>query len=195
MKAYKFLTGLLLSCALAGGAHGASMTQDFDSAWTVSPWDYNGDVAAQQWQYLNYVPWDGTFGTLLSVSITTSVDGNKDVGDVLSYRYALFTGWSPNQYQFFDAASVAAGMSTFSATRSFVSGTDFALSNFLSYLYLPQAYYYFESRTDNTHIIRARTELVYNYAPGELISEPASELLMLIALGVLAIMVRRRMPD
>lgn len=195
MKTSKFLAGILLAGAAAASAQAASITQNFNSNWTVAPWDNNGDIAAQNWQYLNYTPWDTALGTLTSVQISTTVNGTRDPGDSLGLRHAFFTGWSPNQYQFTDAATIAAGSSTFSDTRSFVSGTDFALANFLSYLYLPQAYYFFESRTDSTHSIAATTTLVYNYDVTQLISEPASELLMLVALGALAIAVRRKMPD
>ena len=194
MKATTLLAALMLSGALAGSAQAASIVQDFDSNWTIAPWDYYGDIAAHNWQYLNYVPWDASLGTLQSVQITTTLSGTRSDADALGYRYAFFTGWSPNQYQFADADSIAAGSTTFAATRSFVSGTDFALSNFLSYMYLPQANYYFDSRSDSTHSISARTELVYNYDPQRPVSEPASELLMLSALVGLAIAVRRRMP-
>jgi hypothetical protein len=194
MKTTRFLTALMLSGMLAGSAQASSIVQDFDSNWTVAPWDNNGDIAAQYWQYLPYVTWDSTLGTLTSVSITTTFSGTRSATDALGIRYAFFTGWSPNQYQFLDADTVAAGTTAFSGSFSFVSGTDFALSNFLSYMYLPQANYFFESRTDSTHSISARTELVYNYERGAPASEPASEVLMLVALGALAVAVRRKMP-
>jgi hypothetical protein len=195
MKASTFLAGLVISAVLAANAQGASVTQNFNSNWTAVPWDNNGDVAAGQWQYLNYATWDASLGTLQSVQISTKLSGTRDAADALSLRYAFFTGWMPNQYQFQETAIVAAGSSTLSDTRTFVSGTDFPLSNFLSYLYLPQAYYYFESRSDTTHSINAATELVFNYDPARLISEPASEVLMLAALSALAVAVRRRMPE
>jgi hypothetical protein len=194
MKTSKFLAGLLLAAASFTSAQAASISQNFNSNWTVAPWDYNGDIAAQYWQYLNYAPWDSSLGTLTSVQITITVNGTRDAADNVGLRYAFFTGWSPNQYQFTDAATIAAGSATFSDTRAFISGTDFSLTNFLSYMYLPQAYYFFESHTDATHSIDATTTLVYNYDVTQLISEPASEVLMLVALGALAIVVRRRMP-
>lgn len=194
MKASHFLAGLLLAGASIASAHAATITQNFNSNWTVDPWDYNGDIAAQYWQYLNYAPWDTSLGTLNSVQITTTVNGTRDAADSVGLRHAFFTGWTPAQYQFSDVASIAAGSGTFSDTRTFVSGTDFALTNFLSYLYLPQAYYFFESRSNATHSIDATTTLVYNYDVTQLISEPATELLMLVALGALAIAVRRKMP-
>jgi hypothetical protein len=192
MKTSKLYAALALSSALAASAHAASLTQTFNSSWTVAPWDYNGDIAAQQWQYLNFTPWDSALGTLLSVQISTTVHGTRDPADSMTLRHAFFTGWTPNQYQFSDSLTIAAGSSLFANTRTFLSGTDFPLSNFLSYLYLPQAYYYFESRSAATHSVEASTELVYNY---RLISEPASELLMLVALSALAIVVRRRYPE
>ncbi len=195
MKTSKILAALALASAFASAAQASTMVQDFDSNWTVAPWDYNGDIAAQNWQYLNYLPWDGTLGTLISVQINTTMSGTRDAADALGFRYAFFTGWSPNQYQFSDADAIAAGSTSFSAVRSFVSGTDFALSNFLSYMYLPQASYYFESRSDAAHTVNARTELVYNYETGRHVSEPATEILMLLALGAMAIAVRRKMPE
>ncbi|MES2317030.1 MAG: hypothetical protein V4631_06005 [Pseudomonadota bacterium] len=195
MKTTKLLAALALCGLSTLSAHAASITQNFDSNWTIAPWDYFGDIAAQQWQYLNYAPWDASLGALQSVSITTSVSGTRDAADALGLRYAFFTGWTPNQYQFSAAETIAAGSASFASTTSFVSGTDFALSNFLSYLYLPQAYYFFESRTNATHTISASTELVYNYEVNEHVSEPASELLMLAALVGLAIAIRRKMPE
>ena len=94
-------------------------------------------------------------------------------------------GWQsqPNPYQFFDAERIVAEMHALPAARAHVPGTDFALSNFLAYLNLPQGKAV-ESKT-NTNTVRA----------AERISEPASELLMLVALGGLAIVVRRKMPE
>lgn len=194
MKPCKFILALFMSCALASGARAATMTQNFNSSWTVAPWEYGGSVSALQWQYLNYLPWDSSLGTLLSVSISTEVSGTRSAADTLALRYAFFTGWSPNQYQFYDATEIAAGATSFAASRNFTSGTDFALGNFLSYLYLPQAFYYFESKSDSAHGIEANTKLVYEYASKSNVSEPQTNLLILVALIGLAIAVRRQSP-
>src|SRR4051812_4997187 len=95
MKATKFLSAVMLSGALAGSAHAATIVQDFDSNWTIAPWEYDGDIAAQNWQYLNYAPWDASMGTLTSVSISTTISGTRNEVDTLGIRYAFFTGWSP----------------------------------------------------------------------------------------------------
>ena len=93
-------------------------------------------------------------------------------------------GWraNPNPYQYFDAERVVAEMNALPATRARVPGAEFALSNFLAYLNLPQVQQVADTR--------ASTALA-----AKRISEPASELLMLVALGGLAIIVRRKMPE
>ena len=93
-------------------------------------------------------------------------------------------GWrsNPNPYQYFDAERVVAEMHVLPVTRTRIPGAEFALSNFLAYLNLPQVQQVADTRASNTLAAKR-------------ISEPASELLMLIALGGLAIMVRRKMPE
>lgn len=82
-------------------------------------------------------------------------------------------------FQFYRAAAIASGSGTLSST-----GTNF-----------PQANYFFENHGNAPHSIKATAKVVQKDVTPRLISEPASELLMLIALGALAIAVRRRMPE
>ena len=88
----------------------------------------------------------------------------------------------PNPYQFFDAERIIAEMGSVPALRARAPGADGALSHFLAYLNLPQADKVVDKRSNTTQVAK-------------IISEPASELLMLVALGGLAIMVRRKMPE
>lgn len=88
------------------------------------------------------------------------------------------------QFQFYHAAANASGSGTFSSTRAFATGTNF-----------PQANYFFENHGNATHSIKATAKVAQKDVAARLISEPASELLMLIALGALAIAVRRKMPE
>jgi hypothetical protein len=87
------------------------------------------------------------------------------------------------QFQFYHAAAIASGSGTFSSARAFATGTN-----------LPQPNYFFENYGNATHSIKATAKVVQKVSP-RLISEPASELLMLVALGALAIAVRRKMPE
>ena len=57
------------------------------------------------------------------------------------------------------------------------------------------AHIFFDSHAAPTRTISARTELAHKQDAVGRISEPGSELLMLIALTGLAIMVRRKMPE
>lgn len=177
IKTPKFLTALFLSCAMGADAQAARVTQNFDPNWTVASWN---------------APGDATLGALQSLRTATWLEGSRDAASVLAYRYGFFTGWSPGQFQFADAQNRAGGLATFAATRSPVSGTDFALN--LGNLYFPQANYYFDSRSAVTHSRDAGTDVVYEYTAGERVSEPAGHFLMLVALGVLAVAVRRQSP-
>jgi hypothetical protein len=98
-------------------------------------------------------------------------------------------------YQFYNETYLVPGSSSFSETRTFSSGVNFALSNFTDYKYLPQANYYFESRTATTHQIDAHTVLSYEYAIASNVPEPATVSLLLVgiaAMGVGGQCVRKR---
>lgn len=150
-------------------SHASVMTQQFDSNWTVSRWDYYGDVAALQWHYLPYVPWTSSMGTLTRVSISTRITGEKNATEDLAIRYAFFTGWNPNQYQFYAGRVFSAGESSFSGTFEY----DLPVNNFADPLFLPQANYYFESRSATEHSIIARTTLTYDYVRSSDVPLPA----------------------
>lgn len=109
-------------------------------------------------------------GTIAAPQAT--LDGIADPADALT-----------NPFQFYDAAAITTGSGAFSSTRAFVAGTDF-----------PQGNYFFENHGNATHSISPAAKVATTYELTRLISEPASELLMLVALGALAIAVRRKMP-
>lgn len=181
---------LLAALALASSAapsHAAVIRQEFVSEWTIAVWDYYGDIAAQWWRYQPYTPWDPSLGTLQKVLVTTEVTGSKDVADALRIRYALFTGWSPNQYQLSRTYFVGAGESTFSQQFEHELDRD----RFVDRLYLPQANYYFDSRSAKTHTIKASTTLSYQYEALTEVSAPAGWSLLLA--GTAALMMARRM--
>jgi hypothetical protein len=72
---------------------------------------------------------------------------------------------------------------------------DFGVNTFLTTLNLPQAGYAMPAQTSTAGAIKAKTELSGKFELGKSIAEPASEVLMLVALASLAIAVRRRMPN
>ncbi len=193
MKIARIFAGALFAVALLGSAQANTVTQEFDSSWQVSPWNYYGDVAAQQWQYQAFTPFDSSLGTLEKVTIKTTITGSRaDAADSVAVRYSFFTGWSPNQYQFYQANAIAGGATTFSDTRTFTSGSDFALNNFVNYNYLPRANYYFESKSTLAHSISAKTELTYQYALTSAVPEPTTYAMLMAGLGALALAGRRR---
>lgn len=190
MKLAHLFSGAMLAVALVGAAQAATVTQEFDSNWQVAP---GSNSAAAQWQYQVFTPFNSALGTLEKVTITTTIAGTRDdATDSVAVRYAFFTGWSPNQYQFYQANLIAGGATAFSDTRSFTSGSDFALDNFVNYNYLPLANYYFESKSTLGHSISAKTELTYQYALTSAVPEPATYAMLLAGLGALALAVRRR---
>lgn len=190
MKLAHLFSGAMLAVALVGAAQAATVTQEFDSNWQVEP---GNNSAATQWQYQAFTPFNSALGTLEKVTIKTTIAGTRDdAADSVAVRYAFFTGWSPNQYQFYQANVIAGGATAFSDTRLFTSGSDFALGNFVNYNYLPLANYYFESKSTLGHSISAKTELTYQYALTSAVPEPATYAMLLAGLGALALAVRRR---
>lgn len=101
------------------------------------------------------------------------LDGDADPADALA-----------NPFQFYEAAAITTGSGAFSSNRAFAAGTDF-----------PQGNYFFENHSNATRSISPTATVATTYELTRLISEPASELLMLVALGALAIAVRRKMPE
>lgn len=186
MTKFRNLVATGVFFAAASLSHASVITQEFDSNWTVSTWDYYGDVAALRWHYLPYLPWTSPIGTLTKVSISTKIIGEKNAPEDLAIRYAFFTGWSPNQYQFYDGRVFSAGDSSFSGTFEY----DIPASNFAKPLFLSQANYYFESRSATTHSITARTTLTYNYLPSSEVPLPAPWSLLIA--GSVAFTVYRR---
>lgn len=145
MTTSKLLAGLTLLGAVCAGAQGA----------------------AAQGQYRGSAPSDASQAALQPVQITPTMKGTPDPSDSLDPRTAFVAGWSPNQYQFSDAATIAAG-------------TALPLSHLLS---------------NANHGIHAATKLADKQKVTFPISEPASEFLLLAALSALAIVVRRKMPE
>jgi len=187
IKLRKVLAVFACTAAL-GPAHAGLLTQEFVSEWTVSTWDYYGDVAALQWHYIPYLPWDPTLGTLEKVSVSTAVSGTKNALEDLAIRYSFFTGWSPAAYQFYDARVFASGASSFADLFEY----DIAASNFVTPSYLPQANYYFESRSATTHQIAARTTLSYQYASATEVAVPEPSTAALTAIAACALFLGRK---
>jgi autotransporter-associated beta strand protein len=165
-KRFKAAIAFLSLTVATAPTHGETQVQTFDTSWMVSPWNHYGVVAARRWQYLPYKVWDSALGTLDNVEISTVVSGSRSsTSDVQKFRYSFFTGWNPADYQFYEEVEIPGGTSTVSwqRTQSF-SGS--ALSDWLTYSYLPQATYCFESTTISAaHSIVAQTTLTYGYTP------------------------------
>ena len=86
-----------------------------------------------------------------------------------AFHYPLVSGWVPEQ-----ATALAAGMSDFPQ--------------------LPHSERLADTSTHTEGAIKAKTELAGKFEKAKSIAEPASEMLMLVALAALAIAVRRRLP-
>ena len=161
-----------LSLLVANAAtHAETQVQTFDTSWTVSPWNYYGEVAALAWSYTPYTVWNTTLGTLEKVEVSTVVSGSRSKpSDTLTVGYSFFTGGSDYvDDQFGSGVSFASGSSTFAwrETRSF---TGSSLVDWLTYDYLPtgatQGAYYIETNAlTSTYTIVAQTRLTYEYTP------------------------------
>jgi hypothetical protein len=189
----RLLAALLACLAVALPARGDTQMQTFASAWTIAPWDQFGTVSAASWQYLTYQPWDSSLGTLEEVQVSTSITGTRALAsDDVAIRYSFFTGWSPADYQFQDELLIPAGELGFSAMREFSFSSPEGLANWLTYDYLPDAFYYFESRTtEGAHTISASTSLTYVYSATAPIPEPETYAMLLAGLALLGFARRR----
>ena len=183
---------LLVAATIALPCAAATQAQSFVSSWTVSPWNYEGQVAAMQWQYLPYSPWNQSLGTLQEVQLSTTLTGERQLAsETLHIRYAFFTGWTPSDYQLYREVSVPGGDAAFNLTESYTFSGTAELLNWTEYLYFPPANYYFESRTvQATHRVNALTTLTFTYAAAA-VPEPATSLLVIAGLGLLMLRIRK----
>ena len=170
-------------------ANAGEVSQRFLSNWTVEPWNYYGDIAAMQWHYLEYEPWDSKLGKLTSVSVTTTISGTRQEAEELKYRYSFFTGWNPADYQFYRQAILPASSLNFSIKESYTFSSAPELKKWENNLYFPPANYYFESRTlANGHSIVASTELQFSYVS----AIPEMPTAILLGLGLLSFAFKRQ---
>lgn len=142
------------------------MTQTFSDSWSVEPYAYSNQTSAWMWSYTPYTIWDASLGTLTEVKVHTAVTGTRNnPGESVFLRTSFFTGWDPDQFQHTNDSSVAPGQANFAYDHA-ISYTGSQLDAWLNPLYLPQAHYYFESRTyDLGHSISATTTLEFIYEP------------------------------
>jgi hypothetical protein len=160
-----------------GAAVASERTQSFGSEWTVGPWDFYGDTAAMEWQYIQYEPWDAALGELREVRVQTDILGEyESQAEDVRIRSAFFKGWSPANYQLATHSYVPIGDKEFLASMSFVYDSPEEIQQWLSSDTAPPAHYYFESRTVAAgHTISAVTTLtfIYDAVPDLLILELA----------------------
>lgn len=175
-----FILGLIPAISQAG-----VLTQTFNTSWTVSPWNYYGDVAAMEWTYIPYQPFDHSLGTLTKVQADTHFSGSRLLStDDLKVRYAFATGWNPAQYQLYNEVLIPSGTFDFTFDNTKIFDNALSLQSWNDPLYLPQATYYFESRTvSGAHSISATTNLTYFFDSP--VSVPESASMYLMALGLL----------
>lgn len=187
-----FIVTAFAAASLAISAHADSvLTQTFSDSWRVEVWDYYGNVSALKWQYTPYTPWDSTLGTLTGVKISTNVTGQRDDStDSVYLRTAFFTGWAPDDFQYYREFTIAPGDASFAFDYSITITSPVGLSDWLTYDYLPLANYYFESRTiDAGHSIDATTTLVYTYKS---VPDSGSTIALLGSALIVLAAVRRR---
>ena len=180
---------LFTAICITTPAHAGYIEQSFESEWTVEPWDYYGDFAAMRWHYLSYAPWDTSLGQLTEVRVRTKVTGTRaDPSESVRIRYAFFTGWAPNDYQLAQVEFLPGDGAAFSLDRSFVFTEPYELPNWAYPEYLPQANYYFESRSVNaSHSVRATTTLEFLFRE---VPEPST--LALLMLPLVSVVMNRR---
>lgn len=179
----------ILAVLFSGTVNAAVITQVFSSSWAIEPWDYYGDVAAMQWQYQPYQPWDAALGTLQEVRVDTQYTGDRTTSEPLRIRYSFFSGWAPSDYQFYREFWLPAG-SSFAESESYVFGPA-QLGQWTTLGYYPPANYYFESRTvDGGHSISALTTLTFTYA--QAVPEPPTGGLLLAAALAFSLVARAR---
>jgi hypothetical protein len=164
--------------------------QTFHSEWTIEPQDRYGEFVAWTWHYLPYEPWNPTLGQLTEVRVRTQVEGVLfDPTENIRITYGFFTGgWPSADWQLGHTEVLAGEGSSFHLDRSFVFNESHDLQRWAYPAFLPNAAYYFDSRTDNAgHSLQAVTTLEFQYS---VIPEPST--LYLCMLGVSAILIRKR---
>ena len=169
-----FLMVAVSICA-TGFALASEKTQSFSSDWTVSPWNYHGDIAAMRWHYIEYEPWDAALGELREVRVQIDILGEHESrAEDVRIRYAFFTGWSPADYQLSTHFYKPVGYKAFSISNSFVYDSPEETQQWINSDNSPPTHYYFESRTvDAGHTISTVTTLtfIYDALPDQLVLE------------------------
>jgi len=144
---------------------------------------------AWDWTYNSYTPFVAGLGLLNKVVITTHIDVSEiDPHDTFQFRLALFTGWSPDQYQFYDAETRSDVAGPFRIDETFTITDPGRLDPFIHPLYYPPlANFYFETITLNDgHTVSSTTELQYIFSP-----EPSTAVLWSLG-GILGALALRR---
>ena len=156
---------MAISICSIGLVYASEKTQSFSSEWTVSPWDYYGDIAAMDWKYTEYELWDSALGELREVRVQTEISGERESRtEDVRVRYAFSTGWNPAEHQRFKTLYIPGGDKTFSASNSFIYDSPEEIQRWVSYDHVLPAHYYFESRTvDAGQKISAVTTLTFIY--------------------------------
>lgn len=169
---------LMLMISVTGQAKATSIVQNFSNSWSVGVWDYNGYVAAREWQYQ---PYTASTQVLTSIELIMDIDvSGLTIGDNFRYRSSFVTGESPAEYQFYtDEWFYGVSNPVLSIDRDYVFSSVDDLSRWTNPLYGPAGNYYFESTTfSNSHTVNVSTQLTYNYADPATVPEPSTMLLL-----------------